>query len=153
MATSAPIDITVTAGTGQPYGLTNYPPAPAFYNMPPVFSGPLPALLSLTGVFSNTPNMVPAASLIPYAPNVQLFSDNAPKIRYLSIPNAGAPYASSEQISYAPTFSWSFPAGTFFVKTFELQTNDSDPSALLRLETRLLVRDTNGAPMTATPIC
>jgi hypothetical protein len=32
-----------------------------------------------------------------------------------------------------------------FVKTFELQTNTSDPTSLLRLETRLLVRDTNGA--------
>jgi mono/diheme cytochrome c family protein len=32
-----------------------------------------------------------------------------------------------------------------FVKTFQLQTNQSDPNSLLRLETRLLVRDTNGA--------
>ncbi len=143
-ATSAVVNITVNPGTGQPYGLTNYPPAPAFYNMPTVFTGPLPTLLSLTGVFSNTPNMVPAATLIPYAPNVQLFSDNAQKVRYFSIPNSGPPYTSTEQISYAPTFSWSFPSGTVFVKTFELQTNDSDPDALLRLETRLLVRDTNG---------
>ncbi len=143
-ATSAVVNITVNPATGQPYGLTNYPPAPAFYNMPTVFTGPLPTLLSQTGVFSNTPNMVPAATLIPYAPNVQLFSDNAQKVRYFSIPNSGPPYTSTEQISYAPTFSWSFPSGTVFVKTFELQTNDSDPDALLRLETRLLVRDTNG---------
>jgi hypothetical protein len=46
---------------------------------------------------------------------------------------------------YAPTNTWSFPSGTVFVKTFELQTNTSDPTSLLRLETRLLVRDTNGA--------
>jgi uncharacterized repeat protein (TIGR03806 family) len=144
-ATSAVVNLTVAAGTGQPYGMTNYPPAPAFYNMPPVFTGPLPALLSLTGVFTNTSDMVPAASLIPYAPNVQLFSDNAQKLRYFSIPNAGAPYTPSEQISNAPTFSWSFPSGTVFVKTFELQTNESDPTNLQRLETRLLVRDTNGS--------
>ncbi len=143
-ATSAVVNITVNPSTGQPYGLTNYPPAPAFYNMPTVFAGPLPTLLSQTGVFSNTPNMVPAATLIPYAPNVQLFSDNAQKVRYFSIPNSGPPYTATAQISYAPTFSWSFPSGTVFVKTFELQTNDSDPDALLRLETRLLVRDTNG---------
>jgi len=89
--------------------------------------------------------MVPVASLIPYAPNVQLFSDNAQKVRYFSIPNTGAPYTPEEQIAYAPTNTWSFPSGTVFVKTFELQTNQSDPTSLLRLETRLLVRDTNGA--------
>jgi uncharacterized repeat protein (TIGR03806 family) len=144
-ATSAPVNMTINAGTGSPYGLTNYSAAPAFYNMPPVFTGPLPALLSLTGVFSNTPAMAPVASLIPYAPNVQLFSDNAQKVRYFSIPNTGAPYTPEEQIAYAPTNTWSFPNGTVFVKTFELQTNLSDPTSLLRLETRLLVRDTNGA--------
>jgi len=143
-STSAVVDLTVTPATGLPYGMTNLPPAPGFYNMPPVFTGPMPLLLSLTGVFSNTPGMLPAASLIPYAPNVQLFSDNAQKVRYFSVPNTGAPYKPSEQIAYEPTFSWSFPSGTVFVKTFELQTNDSDPNALLRLETRLLVRDTNG---------
>jgi uncharacterized repeat protein (TIGR03806 family) len=108
-------------------------------------SGTIPTLLSQTGVFSDTPAMTPVASLIPYAPNVQLFSDNAQKVRYFSIPNTGAPYTPSQQIAYAPTNTWSFPAGTVFVKTFELQTNSSDPAALLRLETRLLVRDTNGA--------
>jgi hypothetical protein len=143
--TSAPVNITVTAPNGQPYGLTNYPPAPAFYNMPPVFAGSLPTNLSLTGVFANTPAMAPAATFIPYSPNVPLWSDGAQKVRYFSIPNTGAPLTPSEQISYAPTFTWSFPAGTVFVKTFELLTNQSDPASLRRLETRLLVRDTNGA--------
>jgi uncharacterized repeat protein (TIGR03806 family) len=144
-ATSAPVSITINAATGLPYGMTNYPAAPAFFNMPPVFTGPLPALLSLTGVFSDTPSMTPAASLVPYTPNVPLWSDNAQKARYFSIPNTGAPYTPSEQITYQPTNTWSFPNGTVFVKTFELQTNTSDPNALLRLETRVLVRDTNGA--------
>ncbi len=106
--------------------------------------------------------MAPAASLIPYAPNVPLWSDGAQKVRYFSIPNSGAPYTSAQQIAFAPTFTWSFPAGTVFVKTFELLTNQSDPASLRRLETRLLVRDTNGAvygvtykwrPTIAMPIC
>ena len=144
--TSAPVSITVNAATGLPYGLTNYSSAPAFYNMPSTYTGgAIPTLLSQTGVFSDTPAMTPVASLIPYAPNVQLFSDNAQKVRYFSIPNTGSPYTPSEQIAYAPTNTWSFPSGTVFVKTFELQTNTSDPNSLLRLETRLLVRDTNGA--------
>jgi uncharacterized repeat protein (TIGR03806 family) len=144
-STSAPVSITVNPGSGLPYGISNYPAAPAFFNMPPIFTGPLPARLSLTGIFSNTAAMSPAASLIPYSPNVPLWSDGALKIRYFSVPNSGAPYASSSQIAYAPTGTWSFPAGTVFVKTFELLTNQTDPSSILRLETRLLVRDTNGA--------
>ncbi|MGO8699486.1 MAG: chitobiase/beta-hexosaminidase C-terminal domain-containing protein [Limisphaerales bacterium] len=143
--TSVPVNITVNPGSGQPYGLTNVASAPAFYNMPPVFSGALPPQLSLTGVFSNTPAMAPSVSLIPYAPNVPLWSDGAQKVRYFSVPNSGAPLTPGEQIAYAPAGTWSFPAGTVFVKTFELLTNQSDPGSLLRLETRLLVRDTNGA--------
>ena len=144
-ATSAPVNLTVVSGSGLPYGMSNYPAAPAFYNMPPVFTGPLPAQLSLTGVFANTPSMSPAATLLPYSPNVPLWSDGAAKVRYLSIPNSGAPYTPGSQISYAPTNTWLFPAGTVFVKTFELLTNQSDPNSIRRLETRLLVRDTNGA--------
>ncbi|HEV7925688.1 MAG TPA: chitobiase/beta-hexosaminidase C-terminal domain-containing protein, partial [Verrucomicrobiae bacterium] len=143
-STSAPVNITIAAGSGLPYGMTNYTAAPAFYNMPPAFSGQLPTTLSQTGVFADTPSMTPVASMIPYAPNVQLFSDNAQKVRYFSIPNTGAPYTPDEQISYAPTYSWSFPAGTVFVKTFELETNVNYPTNLQRLETRLLVRDANG---------
>ncbi|HEY3860770.1 MAG TPA: chitobiase/beta-hexosaminidase C-terminal domain-containing protein [Verrucomicrobiae bacterium] len=144
-ATSAPVNITINAGSGAAYGLTNYPPAPAFYNMPPVFTGPLPLLLSGTGVFASTPAMAPAATLIPYVPNTPLWSDGAQKVRYMSIPNTGAPYSPAGQIAFSPTGTWSFPAGTIFVKTFELLTNQSDPASLHRLETRLLVRDTNGA--------
>ncbi len=67
------------------------------------------------------------------------------KIRYLAVPNNGGTITPDEQITFAPTGTWTFPAGTVFVKTFELQTNTSDPSSLRRLETRLLVRDINGA--------
>jgi len=144
-ATSAPVNITVQTGGGQPYGLTNAPGAPAFYNMPMVFAGTLPAQLSLTGIFTNTPAMTPAGGLISYTPNVPLWSDGAQKIRYFSVPATGTNLAPAEQIAYAPTGTWSFPAGTVFVKTFELQTNQSNPTALRRLETRLLVRDINGA--------
>jgi mono/diheme cytochrome c family protein len=142
---SAPVNITINSGTGQPYGLTNLASAPAFYNMPPVFTGPLPAQLSLTGVFTNTPAMDPAASLIPYAPNVSEWSDGAQYVRYFSVPNTGAPFTPAEQIAYAPTNTWSFPGGSVFVQTLELLTNQSDPTSIRRLETRLLVQEASGA--------
>lgn len=144
-STSAPVNITVTAGTGQPYGLTNVGTVPAFFNMPASYNGSLPPLLSQTGVFTNIPNMSPAGGLIPYQPNVPLWSDGALKIRYLAVPNTGAPYTPDAQIAFAPTGTWTFPAGTVFVKTFELLTNETNPNSILRLETRLLVRDIDGA--------
>ncbi|HWD91376.1 MAG TPA: chitobiase/beta-hexosaminidase C-terminal domain-containing protein [Verrucomicrobiae bacterium] len=147
-STSAPVSITVKPGSGVPYGLTSVTPSPAFYNMPQSFDGSsfgsIPALLSQTGVFTNTPAMQAFSGLIPYVPNTPLWSDGAAKIRYLSIPHTGSPWTPDEQISFAPAGTWTFPSGTVFVKTFELQTNTSDPNSLRRLETRLLVRDING---------
>jgi hypothetical protein len=148
-STSAPVNITVNPASGLPYGQTSLTPSPAFFNMPtvipPALPGSVPTELSLTGVFSNTPAMIPTNGLIPYNPNVQFWSDGAVKTRYLSVPNTGSPLTSGEQIAFAPTGSWTFPAGTVFVKTFQLQTNTSNPNSLRRLETRLLVRDINGA--------
>ncbi len=142
-STSAPIALAVAPGN-EPYGLTNNGAVPAFFNMPPTFNGSLPALLSQTGVFTNTPAMIPATGLIPYQPNVPLWSDGALKIRYLAVPNNGGPVTPDKQIGFAPNGSWTFPAGTVFVKTFALQTNQMDSNSILRLETRLLVRDING---------
>jgi len=103
-----------------------------------------PALLSQTGAFANTANLTPNAALVPYDVNSPLWSDGAEKTRWLAVPNNGAPYTSSEQIAFAPTGEWTFPNGTVFVKHFELATNDANPTLRRRLETRLLVRDTNG---------
>jgi uncharacterized repeat protein (TIGR03806 family) len=144
-STSAPITITVNAGSGAPYGLTSRGTAPAFLNMPASSGGFMPALLSQTGVFTDTPGMNPGAAMLPYIVNTPLWSDGALKTRYFSVPNNGAPFTPDEQISFATTGEWSFPAGTVFVKTFELVTNEINPSLKRRLETRLLVRDTNGA--------
>ena len=128
-------------------GLTNRAAIAPFLNMPKSFAGSLPPQLSLTGVFtlSLRPFGEPNLGLIPYTVNVPLWSDSAVKTRYFDIPNSGAPYTPDEQISFAPTGEWAFPAGSVFVKTFELATNDTNSFLTRRLETRLLVLDTNGA--------
>jgi autotransporter-associated beta strand protein len=144
-ATSAPVNITVNAGTGQPYGLTSNGTVPAFLKMPTTFAGSIPPLLSMTGVFSNTPSMIVSNGLIPYMPNTPLWSDGALKTRFMAVPNNGGAITPDEQIAFAPTGSWTFPAGTVFVKTFELNTDTTNPNVRHRLETRLLVRDINGA--------
>ena len=144
-ATSAPVAIVVVAGTGQPYGLTSRAAVPAFLNMPTTSSGPLPSLLSGTGAFSDTPNRVPGNGLIAYVPNSPLWSDGALKSRYFAVPNQRGGITPGQQIGFCPTNSWSFPAGSVFVKNFDLVVNETNASVPpRRLETRLLVRDING---------
>ena len=144
-ATSAPVNITINPGSGVPYGMTTRGTAAAFLNMPASFGGALPPQLSLTGVFTNTAGMNPLAALVPYSVNSPLWSDGAIKTRYFVVPNDGTPYTPEEQIAFSTNSEWTFPAGTVFVKTFELATNEASPNLKRRLETRLLVRDTNGA--------
>ena len=143
-STSAPVNITVNSGTGQPYGLTNRGNAPAFLNMPTTFAGALPLLLSQTGAFTNTSNLGTVGGLIPYNVNTPLWSDAALKSRWLVLPNSGAPYTTDEQIGFATNGEWSFPAGSVFVKHFDLVTNEIT-GGKRRLETRLIVRDAVGA--------
>ena len=106
-------------------------------------SQPLPRLLSQTGAFANTAALTPAPTLIPYDVASPLWSDGAIKSRWMAIP-------STRQITFAPTGEWTFPNGSVFVKHFELPTDDRNPSIRKRLETRLLVRETNGYVYGAT---
>ena len=106
---------------------------------------PPPALLSQTGVFANTPALTPAPGLIPYDVNTPLWSDRAVKRRWAAVPNDGSPYTTNEMVGFAPTGEWTFPNGTVFIKHFDLPVDDRNAAITRRLETRLLVRDTNGA--------
>ncbi len=54
------------------------------------------------------------------------------------------------KLNISATNEWKFPAGTVFVKHFELATNDADPSQRRRLETRFIVRDAAGGVYGAT---
>ena len=105
---------------------------------------PPPALLSQSGAFSNLATLTPSSSLIPYTVNSPLWSDGADKQRWMAIPNNGAPYTSAETIGFATNGTWSFPTGTVLVKHFDLPTNETNPAVRKRLETRFLVRGTNG---------
>ena len=101
---------------------------------PPVH--PLPKLLSETGAFADLEKLQPADFLIPYSVNSPLWSDGAVKTRWLALPT-------NSKIVFAANGEWKFPEGTVFVKNFSLPVDDTHPQNLRRLETRLLVRDTN----------
>ena len=98
---------------------------------------PLPATLADTGAFSNLTTLTPNAGIIPYSINVPFWSDNAVKSRWISVPNT------NQFITFSTNGPWTFPAGTVWIKHFDLQTNDSPPMST-RVETRFIVRNSNG---------
>jgi uncharacterized repeat protein (TIGR03806 family) len=119
-----------------PYGLTNRIATKPYLRMPRAASGEFPALLSQTGAFSDTRNLIPSEGMIPYDLVVAFWSDGATKERWAAVPNG--------KIKFGPTGEWSFPDGTVFVKSFALSTDETDPKIKHRLETRVLVRDVAG---------
>lgn len=121
----------------QPYGVDKRTPPKPYLNMPDRADGAIPPLLSQTGAFADTPNLVPAPSLVPYDLIVPFWSDGAGKERWMAAP-------ANSKIKFSPSSEWLFPTGAVFVKHFELPTNERNPQAHHRLETRLLVCDSLG---------
>ncbi len=108
----------------------------SYLSMPAQASGTMPALLSQTGAFSDTARMIPSPGLVPYELVVPFWSDGAAKRRYIAVPRG--------RIGFDASKPWAFPAGTVFVKTFEIALDAAHPEQKRRLETRLLVRDADG---------
>ena len=128
----------ISAGESQkPSGLPLRPESKSFLQMPPRADGAIPKLLSQTGAFKNVRDFLLADGLVPYDLVVPFWSDGAEKSRFISVPR-------NQTITFSLTGEWIFPPGTVFVKSFFLATNEMNPTALRRLETRLLVRDETG---------
>jgi uncharacterized repeat protein (TIGR03806 family) len=125
---------------GNGFAIECRPNAKAYLDMPVMpnedFSN-VPALLSQTGVFTDTAQMTPSVSLIPYQPIATLWSDRAEKLRWVSIP-------SGEKVIWSENDKWQWPAGTVFVKHFALPIDVNAPDTLKRLETRLVVLQEDG---------
>jgi uncharacterized repeat protein (TIGR03806 family) len=133
---SAPLATAASRDSGAPHGLASRTAARAYLNMPHLAEGNIPLLLSKTGAFRDTRNLIPAAGLLPYDIVAPFWSDGASKLRWAAIPNG--------KIKNSPTGDWVFPQGTVFVKTFELPLDAANPGLKRRLETRLLVCDSAG---------
>lgn len=96
----------------------------------------VPQHISQIHAFTDLAQLKPDAGLLPYDVNSPLWSDGALKQRWIAVPRG-------EKITFAPTDSFTFPAGTVFVKNFDLTVNETN-HATKRLETRFLVRDESG---------
>jgi uncharacterized repeat protein (TIGR03806 family) len=111
-------------------------PAPKGQPLPP-----FPRKLSETGLFTSTKDLKPAAGLVPYSVNAELWSDNAIKERHLAVP--GTAQIEFDTVEYpqpapgAPR-GWRFPDGTVAVKTFSIELDKAKPDSRRRLETRIL---------------
>jgi uncharacterized repeat protein (TIGR03806 family) len=124
------------SSSSTPYGLASRVVPKPYLLMPQTADGKIPKLLSQTGAFKDTRNLVPSDGLLPYDLVVSFWSDGASKLRWVSVPK--------EKIGFTPTGEWTFPAGLVLVKTFELPVDAANPAMKRRLETRLLVRDSKG---------
>lgn len=125
------------AAAKETFGLTTTSKLRSPLRMPDRADGDLPLLLSQTGAFRDVHALKPDDRLIPYDLNVPFWSDGAGKSRWLAVPNPTA-------VHFSPTGAWKFSPGTAFVKHFDLATDETNPRVTRRLETRLLVCDTNG---------
>jgi len=118
------------------YGLPARIVPEPYLRMPHRADGKIPALLSQTGAFVDAGRQIPIRGLIPYDLIVAFWSDGAVKSRWVAIPN--------DKVKFSPTGEWTFPKGTVFVKTFDLATDAAHPEVKRRLETRILVCDSDG---------
>jgi uncharacterized repeat protein (TIGR03806 family) len=103
-----------------------------------------PPLLSQTGVFTDLASLAAAPGVIPYDVASPLWSDAAAKRRWIILPNDGTHDSAAEDIGFSEEGNWTFPAGTVFVKHFEVALDEGDPGVVKRLETRFLVATEGG---------
>jgi len=105
---------------------------------------PIPPTLADTGAFTNltaltspTQSLAASTGLVPYDINVPFWSDNAKKSRWFLA-------ATNTKIGFNADGPWSFANGMVWVKHFDLEMTNGVASSARRLETRLLVKNSNG---------
>jgi hypothetical protein len=108
------------------------------YTDPPV-GDPLPPTLADTGAFADLVTLTPNPGIEAYAVNAPFWSDNAVKSRWFSIPNTNL------LATFNASSPWIAPAGTVWIKHFDMEMTNGIPESQRRLETRFLVQTTNSS--------
>lgn len=93
-----------------------------------------PTTLSATGLFADVASLTPSAGVVPYQVNVPFWSDNAVKQRWFSVPDL------AQTMTFRPDSNWTFPAGSVWIKHFDLEMIQGVPASARRIETRVLVK-------------
>lgn len=98
---------------------------------------PFPRKLSSWHLFtSSAGGLHPNARVLPYDLNTPLFSDYAGKYRFVWMPT-------NSSAKYTEEFTFEFPVGTVFSKTFTFPIDDQ-PGKEKLIETRLLINTNSG---------
>jgi uncharacterized repeat protein (TIGR03806 family) len=100
---------------------------------------PFPEKLSDTGLFADLATLTPAAGVERYEVNLPFWSDHATKRRWFAISNL------TDRFGWRRDGPWDTPVGAVWIKHFDLDLDRSNTNTRRRIETRLLVRTTNGA--------
>lgn len=127
------------AGSDVPSRPRERPVAKAYLGLPATVAGTPPRWLSSTGIFDDLRTLTPLEALLPYDLIEPFWSDGAEKRRWIAVPNE--PPRRPTTIRDREQGEWRFPAGTVFVKHFEIATDEAHPEVRRRLETRILIRD------------
>jgi glucose/arabinose dehydrogenase len=97
-----------------------------------------PTTLSGTGIYADMTTLAPNPGEVNYEPIVAFWSDYAVKRRWFCIPDM------TNTITFVVDGNWTFPTGMKWIKHFDLELTRDDPSTKKRIETRVLVKTTNG---------
>ena len=97
--------------------------------------GGIPPTLAATGAFADLETMTPADGILPYEVASPFWSDYATKTRWFYLPPGG-------KVSRDADDRWSYPAGTVWVKHFDLPLVRGS-AVSRRIETRFLVKTAN----------
>lgn len=97
----------------------------------------VPQSLDQTGIFASLATLTPNAGIYGYDVNAPLWSDGALKRRWFYITNG-------QQITFNAETNWAFPAGSIWIKHFDMQLNQYDSNSIRRIETRVLVKTDSG---------
>lgn len=92
--------------------------------------------LSNVGAFWDLSSLQPHLGLVRYEPNVSFWSNGSTKRRWFGIRSS-----TTAKMTYSEKGNWSFPAGTVWMKHFDMNT----PEGLKKVETRFLVKTQTGA--------
>jgi len=106
--------------------------------VPPDQAAPFPRTLAETGVFADLSTLDPNPGIVPYQINHSFWSDHAIKQRWFSLPDP------SSTIGFAAKGNWQFPTGAVWIKHFEIELTNGVSTSRRRLETRLLVKNSDG---------